>query len=128
MRILCPRADIAPPAMVDVLAARGALVREVTAYRTVPDGSGAEEVAALLAKNEIDWITFTSSSTVKNFFDVMKSETPRLDEVGLASIGPATSTMLGQFGFIPTVEAEPHTIEGLVGAIVAREAGIERPQ
>ena len=128
MRILCPRADIAPPAMVDALTARGALVREVTAYRTVPDGSGAEEVAALLAKNEIDWITFTSSSTVKNFFDVMKSETPRLDEVGLVSIGPATSTTLGQFGFIPTVEAEPYTIEGLVDAIVAHEAGTGKSQ
>jgi len=126
MRILCPRADIAPAAMVDALGAQGALVREVTAYRTVPDGSGAEDVAALLAKNEIDWITFTSSSTVKNFFDVMKSKTPRLDKVGLASIGPATSTTLGQFGFTPTVEAEPYTIEGLVGAIVAREAGTTR--
>ena len=80
----------------------------------------------MLGKNEIDWITFTSSSTVKNFFDVMKSETHSLENVSLASIGPVTSTTLRQFGFTPTVEAEPYTIESIVNAIVACEADTER--
>lgn len=126
MRILCPRADIAPAEMVDALTAQGAQVREVTAYRTVPDGSGAKEVAEMLSRNEIDWITFTSSSTVKNFFDVMKSETHSLDKVAFASIGPVTSTTLGEFGFTPTVEADPYTIDSLVDAIVAHEEMTER--
>ena len=127
-RILCPRADIAPPDMVDALAARGAVVREVTAYRTAPDCGGAEEVVAMMASDEIDWITFTSSSTVKNFFDVIKPETVRLHGARLASIGPATSAALGRLGFSPAVQADPHTIEGLVNAILAQEANIERQQ
>ena len=129
MRILYPRADIAPPALVETLAAHGAVVCDVTAYRTVPDGSDGEEVTTLLAENEIDWITFTSSSTVKNFFDVIKPKTACLGQVGLATIGPATSATLGQFGLAPTVEADPHTIEGLLDAIVAHTTvGTEKSQ
>ncbi len=121
VRILCPRADIAPPDLVDALRERGAIVCEVAAYRTVPDGSRSEEVAELIKKGEIDWITFTSSSTVKNFFNTIQPELVTPGGVKIGSIGPATSATLRELGFEPTVEADSHTIDGLVNAILNKE-------
>ena len=120
-RILCPRADIAPPEMIDALSGLGAEVHAVTAYRTVPDGAGAESVIEMLAAGEVHWITFTSSSTVRNFFAVVAPEAVRASGVRLASIGPATSATLAEAGFAPDVQAESHTIDGLVEAILAEE-------
>lgn len=121
VKILCPRADIAPPAMIEDLAARGADVCEVTAYRTVPDGAGAQRVAHMLEQGQLHWITFTSSSTVKNFFNVVDPGLVQGSEVRLASIGPTTSATLAEAGFEPDVEAESHTIPGLVEAILSNE-------
>lgn len=129
-RVLCPRPEAAPRALVDALAERGAVVREVVAYRSVPDGSGADRVTELLTENELNWITFASSSTVKNFFAAVDPESvrSRADTVRVASIGPATSGTLRQFGFEPDVQADPHTIEGLVEAVVSREETGETPR
>ena len=121
--ILCPRADIAPKDLIDDLTARGASVREVTAYRTVCDTSGAEQVRDLLADDQIHWITFTSSSTVKNFFTTIDAQSIRsARSVRLVSIGPVTSDTIRTFGFEPAVEADPHTIDGLVRAILVQES------
>jgi uroporphyrinogen III methyltransferase/synthase len=125
--ILLPRADIAPPGPAEALAERGAVVRQVTAYRTVPDGAGAERVEGLLAEGGIHWITFTSSSTVKNFFKVTKDEKVRSAAARLASIGPATTLTLGQLGYQPDAQADPHTIQGLVDAILEVEGSGGRP-
>ena len=120
-RILCPRADIAPKELPEALTARGATVKEIIAYRTSSDNTNADRVAELLGKNQIDWITFTSSSTVKNFFSVIKPEL--LDQtVRLASIGPATSKTIGQFGFAAAVQADQYTINGLIEAIISWES------
>ena len=121
VKILCPRADIAPPAMVEALAAHGADVTEVTAYRTVPDGAGAERVTDMLGGNDVHWITFTSSSTVKNFFNVVAPDAVRASDVRLASIGPMTTATLAEAGFEPDIEADSHTIPGLVEAILVKE-------
>jgi len=121
VKILCPRADIAPPAMVEALAAHGADVTEVTAYRTVPDGAGAERVTDMLGGNDVHWITFTSSSTVKNFFNVVDPDAVRASDVRLASIGPMTTATLAEAGFEPDIEADSHTIPGLVEAILVKE-------
>ena len=121
VRILLPRADIAPKELADTLAARGAAVREVVAYRTAPDVSCGETVAARLAADEIDWLTFTSSSTVKNFLDAVRAEAVRRSRARIASIGPTTSATLHNFRLGPHVEADPHTIPGLVAAIVRFE-------
>ena len=121
VKILCPRADIAPPAMVENLTERGADVCEVTAYRTVPDGAGAEHVTVMLGANDVHWITFTSSSTVKNFFSVVDPDAVRAANVRLASIGPMTTATLSEAGFEPDIEADSHTIGGLVEAILEQE-------
>jgi len=124
-KILCARSDIAPPELIDSLAARGADVCEVTAYRTVADDSGAEAVRDLLGRNEIDWITFTSSSTVRNFLRAVGDRALLGASTALASIGPSTSATLLESGLQPTVEAESHTIDGLVEAVCRTEASRE---
>ncbi len=120
-RILYPRADIAPKDLPEALAAEGATVKEVVAYRTVPDNTNSEKVLELLSQGKVDWITFTSSSTVKNFFAVIKPET-LATKVRLASIGPSTSATMKEFGFTQAVQAKEHTIDGLIEAIISQES------
>ena len=122
VRILLPRADIAPKALTEALASKGALVREVVAYRTVPDLSNVETVSRMLAANEVDWLTFTSSSTVQNFVDAVGRDRVKASRARIASIGPTTSATLRSFGLEPAVEADPHTIPALIDAIVKGEA------
>jgi uroporphyrinogen III methyltransferase/synthase len=121
VRILLPRTDIAPRELADALAARGAHLREVVAYRTVPDVSGARAAAEAIDRGEADWITFTSSSTVTNFLDAVGADRVRASHARMASIGPTTSATLREAGLAPTVEAEPHTIPGLVEGIVKHD-------
>ncbi len=107
--------------MIRDLTGCGADVCEVAAYRTVPDGRGKERVAELLAEGQINWITFTSSSTVRNFLAVVDVEAVRSAGPRLASIGPVTSATLREMGLEPTVEAKNHTIDGLVDSILEHE-------
>jgi len=121
-RVLYPRADIAPPAIREALTAAGAAVTDPVAYRTVGDQGDAEAMRRRLAAGEVHWITFTSSSTVKNFFAVVAPGAVRAAGVRLVSIGPSTSAALGELGLTPAVEADEHTIAGVIDAIVARES------
>ncbi len=71
-------------------------------------------------KEKIDWVTFTSSSTVENFIKLLgKGYRKNLSGVKLASIGPITSQTLRKFGLKPHAEAKVYTIDGLVEAITA---------
>ncbi|HUU92505.1 MAG TPA: uroporphyrinogen-III C-methyltransferase [Phycisphaerae bacterium] len=119
--VLLPRADIAPKDLPDALAAQGAEVSDIIAYRTVPDTAGCDAVAQALEANEIDWLTFTSSSTVRNVVAAVGADRARASRARIASIGPTTSATLREAGLEPTVEADPHTIPGLVVAILTRE-------
>jgi len=65
------------------------------------------------------WITFTSSSTVRNFVSIAGREA--LDGVKIASVGPVTSQTLREHGLKADVEANPHTMAGLVDAILRSE-------
>ena len=121
VRILLPRADIAPKELVETLAGKGAIARGVVAYRTVPDLSNRDALRERLAQGEIDWLTFTSSSTVRNFLEAVGVEAVRAARPKIASIGPTTSATLREAGLAPTIEAEAHTIPGLIDAIVQHE-------
>ncbi len=113
-RVLLPRAEVAREALPDGLRARGAMVEEVAAYRTVADGSGADGVRRALAAGEVDWVTFTAASTVRHFADLAGAD---LGRARVASIGPITSEAARDAGLTVDVEAEEHTIAGLVEAI-----------
>jgi uroporphyrinogen III methyltransferase/synthase len=117
MRVLIPRAEDGDEALIETLTARGAAVDAVPAYRTVIDGDGAETVRERLAEGSIDAVSFTSSSTVKNFVAALGiSELPL--EVAVACIGPTTARAAQeQLGRPPDVIAEEHTIDGLLAAL-----------
>jgi uroporphyrinogen III methyltransferase/synthase len=119
--VLCPRADIAPREMPEALSARGALVREVTTYRTCCERLDREQVSELFESGTMDWITFTSSSTVRSFFSAVDADLILRSPARMASIGPATSQALRGLGFPPDLEADEHTVAGLVEAIVKQE-------
>ncbi|MFH1581562.1 MAG: uroporphyrinogen-III C-methyltransferase [Pseudomonadota bacterium] len=118
-RILLPRAKEARPILPVELAKMGAIVDEVTAYRTEKVCDNVDVLMAGLEQGTIDLITFTSSSTVKNFHalippakfnDLMKGIT-------VASIGPITSDTAKALGFNVHIVAESYTIPGLCDAI-----------
>ena len=112
-KVLIARAEVAREVLPEELRSRGAQVDVAPAYRTVvPDGSHLREV---LAAKSPDWITFTSSSTVRHFVEMVGVEVLR--DIRVASIGPITSQTIREYGLEPTVEASPHTMDGLIAAI-----------
>jgi len=115
-RVLLPRAAVARDLVPDTLRERGAVVDVVEAYRTIITADAAARAKEALARRP-DWITFTSSSTVTNLLKVAGREA--LAGIKIASIGPVTSATARAAGLVVDVEAEPHTIEGLVNALTA---------
>lgn len=119
-RVLLPRAKEARELLPDRLTAMGAIVEVVTAYETVRDAGAAEVIRAQLQEGKIDAITFTSSSTVKNFIDSIGSEciATCLSGVLIACIGPITADTAREMGITPSSTAEAYTIPGLVDSLI----------
>jgi len=126
-RILLARAKVARDVIPKELRKLGAHVDVVEAYETViPTKSRAQLRAALKAPNHRpNIVTFTSSSTVRNFLALLgKGSRNTLIGVQLASIGPVTSATLREFGLDPDIQAEQYTIPGLIKAICKYSAHI----
>jgi uroporphyrinogen III methyltransferase/synthase len=127
-RILIPRAAVARDMLPRALAARGAAVDVVEAYRTVlPAATLAPEVQRLLEQRAIAVLTFTSSSTVANFAALVgESDLPHLVQgVIVACIGPITAGTARSYGLTPTIVATEYTIPALARAIVEYFEGLE---
>jgi uroporphyrinogen III methyltransferase/synthase len=120
-RVLLPRAREARAVLPDTLRERGATVDVVTAYETVTAHFLDVPTERLAAA---DYITFTSSSTVDAFVELMGPEllTQRLARARLCSIGPVTSATLREHGLGVAVEAAEYTSEGLAAALAADAA------
>jgi uroporphyrinogen III methyltransferase / synthase len=112
-RVLLVRAAVARDVLPAGLAARGWDVDVVDAYRSEPVPLSDAQAKAL-ADAEI--VTFTSSSTVTNL--VAAAEGRPLPPV-VAAIGPVTAATARDHGLAVAVEAEVHTIDGLVDALLA---------
>jgi uroporphyrinogen III methyltransferase / synthase len=112
-QILLPRAQLARDVIPVELEKRGAQVDVVASYRSVVPPVNAERLARAA---HADWITFTSSSTVKNFLAMAGPET--LQNVRVASIGPVTSATLRQHGLTVHAEAKQFTTDGILQAIL----------
>jgi uroporphyrinogen III methyltransferase/synthase len=115
-RALVARAASARDVLVDGLRARGAQVDELALYETVASPLDEAELAAVTAA---DYVTFTSSSTVRFFLESAGGLDLR---ARLVSIGPVTSETLREHGLEPHVEAARHDIDGLVDALLADAA------
>ena len=128
LKLLLMRAEVANRELPEALEALGGIVDDIACYRTVPETEDPNGAAARLLESGADWITFTSSSTVENFH--ARFPLPELLQkfpgLKLASIGPETTKTIVALGLKPTVEAKPHTIDGLVAALT-KAAAPKRP-
>jgi uroporphyrinogen III methyltransferase/synthase len=116
-KFLLPRANIARPALQDGLAKLGAQVDNVTAYQTIA-GAGSEQIRDKLTAGEVDVVTFTSSSTVRNFLAGLGDDYQELLQgVKIACIGPITAGTAREQGLNVEIVAEEYTIEGLMAAM-----------
>jgi len=118
-RFLLLRADIARTVLKDRLnAGRAAKVDDIAIYETRRAAELPPGLTEAIDAKRVTWITFTSSSTAKNFCDLLGPDyRRRLSQIRLASIGPITSQTLRELGLTPNVEAETFNIPGLVEAI-----------
>lgn len=118
LRFLLPRSGKARAGLVERLAELGAEVDEVKTYEPVPARTSCDRIQEVLAL-EPDFITFTSSSTVENFVRIIGDDAFEMhrSQMRAASIGPATSRTLKGLGLEPVVEAETHTVGGLIEAM-----------
>ncbi len=120
LKILLARAEIANPELPRKLTDCRAIVDDVPVYQTLPEEEDRNGAAARLWKEGADWITFSSSSTVRHFhqrFPLARLKAKYL-HLKLASIGPETSKALAELGEQPNVEASEHAIDGLVSAML----------
>ncbi|HEX3987363.1 MAG TPA: uroporphyrinogen-III synthase [Acidobacteriaceae bacterium] len=130
-RVLLARAAVARDVIPDALRARDATVDVVDAYRTVLPVDSVTRIRTILSAGSPvpAAATFTSSSTVTNFLQLLR-------EAGIAtpttiraiSIGPITSQTLRDHGWEPAEEADPHDLNGLLIAAVRALAGAAEPQ
>lgn len=116
-KMLLPRAAVARDVIPVELAKFGAQVDVVEAYRNVVPASAPARAREIFgAEKKPDWITFTSSSTVKNLLAIAGREA--LQGVRTASIGPVTSSTLCAQGLKVDAEAKQFTLDGLIDAIL----------
>ncbi len=120
-RMLLMRAEQARDVLPDGLRAAGAAVEVVDAYRTVVDEAAGPVLRNLFAPGTpaVDAVTFTSSSTVRNFFLLLGEEEARrvMGRSAACSIGPVTSATLREMGVEPAAEALRHDVQGLTASI-----------
>lgn len=119
-RVLIARAAVARDVIPEALARRGARVEVVEAYRTIVPQESVAKMAEVFAEKRPEAATFTSSSTVTNFFLLLRAAglDRRPDGMMAVSIGPITSGTLREHGWEPAAEADPHDVSGLVAATV----------
>ena len=119
-KILLPRAKDARPVLPVELRKLGAEIDEVPVYLTEKVQDNADQLIEQLESKTIDMITFTSSSTVRNFKALVPPERFKelMDGITIAAIGPITADTAKDLGFNIHITAESYTIPGLCEAIV----------
>ena len=117
-RVLLPRAAVARDVIPRGLAELGAKVDVVVAYRTVNSGRKRSELGKLIGEGKVDVITFTSPSTVSNFFEIMGKDYALPAGVEVACIGPVTEKAAVRAGLRVDILQETYTVPGLVQSLV----------
>lgn len=120
-RILYPRANLARSVIPDSLRKLGCQVELVDTYETVLDGENRQEIWEALQRGEIQVITFTSSSTIRSFHQLLKDLNPNyqsfLEPVQIVCIGPITAKTARELGYSVAEIADPYTLEGIIEAV-----------
>lgn len=119
-KFLLPRAEEARPLLPEELRKMGAKVDEIAVYKTRPVTENRKELIELLEEKKIDMVTFTSSSTVKNFTSLISQDKIKslMSGVSVACIGPVTSDTAKSLGYNVDIIAANFTIPGLCEAIL----------
>ncbi len=119
-RILMPRARGAREILPATLRKRGLQVNEINIYSAALAVDKNADIPDDIIKGKVDYLTFTSSSTVTNFLEIMGTENiAKLEkQIKIACIGPITADKARKFGLIVKIVAEKYTIDGLVQAIL----------
>ena len=122
-RILLPRAAEARAVLPQELRAQGAQVDEVATYRTIRPRQSRnrdERLRDMLRAGQVDLLTFTSSSTVRNFMDCCAEEdiTALLGDTCIGCIGPITAATAQEYGLTVAVQPSVYTIPAFAEAIV----------
>lgn len=122
-RLLYPKAALARDLIPAELSAAGAEVIAPLAYASAAPADAAEKLQKALADG-LDLLTFTASSTVQNFVDLLEAESlTQAKQIPVASIGPLTSATAKRHGFNVVAEAEDSTLGALVEAITKYFSG-----
>jgi uroporphyrinogen-III synthase len=118
-RVLLVQGTGANNSLAEALAAKGAHVERVDAYRNGVPATLAKELGLfLLSGKHADAVTFTSSQMAVNFFRALEAKGKQLPaETVIASIGPVTSATLRELGHPPQIEARPSTMAALAAAL-----------
>ena len=122
-RVLLVRAKVARDILPRELRRAGAKVEVVEAYQTVAPPKSRRLLRKVLRDRRPDWVTFTSSSTARNFALLVGAGRVRaaLKGIRVASIGPVTSNTLRELGVRVHLQARRYTMPGLVQAMVSEE-------
>jgi uroporphyrinogen III methyltransferase/synthase len=125
-RILLPRAQASRRILPDTLQLAGADVHEIQVYRADIPESSRKELIRVLTHEKLNYITFTSSSTVNHFAEIAGDLLNKLDfrKIRVACIGPVTAATLEEHGIPCKIQAKEFTIPGLVKAL-ERDALLE---
>lgn len=121
-RVLIPTAADAREVLAAGLREHGATVEAIAVYRTVPVQGDLGPLAAEISSGRIDAVTFTSSSTVRSFVDLIGRPAATSGRFVAATIGPVTAGTARELGLHDVLEAEPHTVPGLVDTLARRFA------
>lgn len=121
--ILIPRALQGREILPETLRGAGAQVTIAPVYQNVPPKGRKEALRAELEDGDVDMLTFTSSSTVRNFLTMVDAESQEelqrlLDGVKIVAIGPITAKTVTDNGLQVDIQPEEYTIEAMVQAIV----------
>ena len=120
-RFLLLRTNIAPDDLRSSLIQAHAFVEEIPIYRTNRPKGLAEKVDQVVRSQKIDYMTFTSSSTARNFFESLRNG--RHLNAKVVSIGPVTTKTLRDLGIQVDRQARVPTIQGLVEAVLEEVVG-----
>ena len=126
--ILIVRAKVGREILPETLRGAGAQVMVAPVYQNMPPPGARDALVADLEAGRIDAITFTSSSTVKNFVDLVGAASHEelaklLHRVRIAAIGPITGKTITDHGLTVDIQPEQYTIEALVAAVAAYFSG-----
>ncbi|MFR2315853.1 uroporphyrinogen-III C-methyltransferase [Terrisporobacter sp.] len=116
-KILIPRAKNARGFLVEKLSKK-CFVKEVLTYESVIDYSKKDELLDIMENENVDYITFASSSTVKNFMTLIgEGNINKLKSIKIISIGDITSKTIEEYGLKVYKQSETATIASMIDAI-----------